>query len=265
MSEGRRFPLEEASLLVQIEQLLADPAQQGNVLREPLQRLLKHSETQRQRLERLVRISDGYHTISRTQTLTLEKQYDRQLRRVEKIMRISDGYQNSLREMSVALREAALHDPLTGLGNRRYLMERLDEEAARAARKQSVYALGILDIDFFKAVNDRHGHDAGDRVLIDLARTLQASLRQGDICGRWGGEEFLVILPDTTLADATGVAERIRSGIRQTQTTGVTLAITASMGLTTSHPGDDISATVKRADNALLKAKNTGRDRIELG
>jgi diguanylate cyclase len=265
MSEGRGFPVEEAGLLAQIEQLLADPALADNVLREPLERLLKHSEVQRQRLERLVRISDGYHTISRVQTLTLEKQYDRQLRRVEKIMRISDGYQNSLREMSVALREAALHDPLTGLGNRRYLMERLDEETARAARKQSVYAVGILDVDFFKAVNDRHGHDAGDRVLGDLARTLQASLRQGDICGRWGGEEFLLLLPDTSLEEAQRVAERIRSGIRQIRTEGVTIHITASMGLTISHPGEALSAIVKRADNALLKAKNAGRDRIELG
>lgn len=264
MRDTRHFPLEEADLLMQIEQLLDDPAQQGNVLREPLERLLKHCETQRQRLERLVRISDGYHTLSRTQTLTLEKQYDRQLRRVEKLMRISDGYQNSLREMSEALREAAQHDPLTGLGNRRYLMERLDQESARAARKQSIYAVGILDVDFFKTVNDRYGHDAGDRVLGDIARTLQASLRQGDICGRWGGEEFLVILPDTALEAAHAVARRICDGIRAIRTSGVTLPVTASMGLAASQPGEALAGLVKRADDALLAAKNTGRDRIVL-
>ena len=127
MSNKRLLAPQESELLLEVESLLADPAHQDHPLRDALARLFEYSEGQRERLERLVRISDGYHDISRAQSQTLSERYDRQLRRLEKLARISDRYQNSLREMSEALRDAAFRDPLTGLGNRRFLMDRLRE------------------------------------------------------------------------------------------------------------------------------------------
>ncbi|SFN05310.1 diguanylate cyclase (GGDEF) domain-containing protein [Formivibrio citricus] len=253
----------EKELIRHIETLLADPAHEGNPLREPLARLLEQNAGQRQRLERLVRISDGYHLLSRANSETLSQQYDRQLRRVEKLMRISDRYQQSLREISEALREASLHDPLTSLGNRRFLMERLGEETGRAVRNSTPYSLGIIDIDFFKSINDRYGHDAGDKALCEVSCAIRDSLREYDICGRWGGEEFLFILPETPLDLAVQVAERVRLGIENIRHDHIDYRITACIGVTLYRYGEHYSDTIKRADEALRHAKEAGRNRVE--
>lgn len=255
----------ERDLLAQVESLLADPALQDNPLRAPLAGLLAHSAWQRERLERMVRISDGFQHVTRGEKQSLSEQYDRQLRRLEKLARISDRYQNSLREMSEALREAALHDTLTGLGNRRFLMERLKDETERASRKGLPYAVGILDVDHFKLINDRFGHEAGDQALCLIASTIRDALREYDQCGRWGGEEFLILLPDTSLAFAFQVAERVRLAIRNAAFGFLegSAGITASIGITAYQPGEPYSVTINRADGALLKAKEIGRDRVE--
>jgi diguanylate cyclase (GGDEF)-like protein len=262
MSDAPKLPLEQADLLAQIAVLLADPAEQDNAMREPLQQLLQHCQQQHQRLERLVKISDGYHSMSRTQTLTLEKLYDRQLRRVEKLMRISDGYQNSLREASEALRHAALQDPLTGLGNRRYLMEQLAELPRPGAQRPADYSLGILDVDFFKSINDRFGHDIGDLALIAIARTIRAALPAHGLCGRWGGEEFLLIMPETPLDSAKRISAAMLDGIRSLELESCTEKITASVGLTVLRSDEAFSDTLRRADAALRQAKRNGRDQI---
>lgn len=267
MLDKEFLPPTERDLLELIVALLADPAQRDNPLRSPLARLLAHSEWQRERLERLVRISDGYQQVARGESLNLAEQYDRQLRRLEKLARISDRYQNSLREMSEALKVAALHDTLTGLGNRRFLMERLKDETERASRKGLPYAVGILDVDHFKLVNDRFGHEAGDQTLCKIADAIQASLREYDQCGRWGGEEFLIILPDTSLVHAEQVAERIREAIKALAldfSDSALPGVTASIGITAYQPGEPYSDAINRADNALLLAKEAGRDRVEL-
>jgi diguanylate cyclase (GGDEF)-like protein len=254
----------DAALIERIESLLAQAEHQGNPLREPLAELFEHSEGQRHRLERLVRISDGYQTLERSDKQTLAEQYDRQLRRLEKLARISDRYQNSLREMSEALKEASLRDQMTGLGNRRFLIDRLNEETERASRKDAPYALAMLDVDYFKAVNDRYGHDAGDDALCKIARCIEQAVREYDHCGRWGGEEFLIILPDTLLESALQVAERVRQAIRAIRHGFFDGQITASLGLTVYQPGETYSATISRADTALLRAKSIGRDRVEI-
>ena len=188
MLERPRLAHDEDELIVQVQALLADPAHQGNPLREPLAHLLGCNQVHQAQLRRLIRISDGYQYISRRQQESLEHQYDRQLHRLEKLARISDRYQNSLRELSETLKQASLHDPLTGLGNRRFLMERLTQETERANRKESPYTLGILDVDRFKAINDRFGHEAGDTALCAIAQAIAGALREYDVCGRWGGE-----------------------------------------------------------------------------
>lgn len=265
MAEKPPLSPAEQALIERIEALLADPAHAANPLREPMAALFAASEAQRERLRRLVHISDGYHLISRDQSQTLAEQYDRHLRRLDKLARISDRYQNSLRELSEALKDAALRDPLTGLGNRRFLMEHIRDETGRANRKATPYSLAILDVDHFKHINDRFGHEAGDTALCQIAQAIQAALREYDLCGRWGGEEFLIMLPETPLEYALQVAERVRLSIQALNFAFMEqegLRITASLGMALHHPGEAYPETLKRADNALLEAKSAGRNRI---
>lgn len=254
----------DLDLIVQVEAILAAPEYRDDPLRDLLARLFEHSQGQRQRLERLVRISDGYHSFSRDQNQSLERLYDRQLHRLEKLARISDRYQNSLREMSEALREASLRDPLTELGNRRFLMERLDEETERANRKASSYVIGIIDVDYFKTINDRFGHEVGDRALFEIAGAIRRPIREYDLCGRWGGEEFLILLPETKLEQGCETAERIARAVRNIELEGLDARITVSIGLSAYRFGETHAAALNRADSALLCAKSAGRDRVEI-
>ena len=264
MSAESRPLHDDEALIARVEGLLAQAEYGDNPLREALAQLFEYSQEQRSRLERLVRISDGYQSLARSNSLTLAERYDRQLRRLEKLARISDRYQKSLRETSEALKEASLHDPMTRLGNRRLLVDRLNEETERANRKNAPYALAMLDIDFFKAVNDRYGHSAGDEALCKIAACIQQNVREYDLCGRWGGEEFLIILPETTLESALQVAELVRQQIGEMQHQFFAGRITASLGLTLYRRGETYSATIGRADTALLRAKAIGRDRVEV-
>lgn len=257
---------EEIDLHERARALLDDPAQQGNPMREVVAELLERSEQQRSRLEKLVRISDGYHNVSRTQNIDLIREYDRQIMRLEKLARISDRYQSQLIALNDELKALTLRDPLTGVGNRRFMTERLREESERARRRGVTYALAILDVDHFKHVNDRYGHDVGDAVLCRVAETVRACLRDYDVFARWGGEEFLIALPDTTLEVARTVCERVR---REIEALGVsdgaaTVSVTASFGLTEHLAGENPSETVSRADVALRRAKDAGRNRLDL-
>lgn len=256
-------PDQEEAFLAELDALLADPAQQHNPLHAPLAHLLALYRVQNERIERLVRISDGYHDLSRRQSRNLHDKFERQVRRLEKLTRISDLYQNNLRELTEALREASLKDPLTDLGNRRYLMERLKEETERCRRKDAPLCVAILDIDHFKRINDGWGHETGDEALRQVAEVLRNSVRQYDAVGRWGGEEFLLIFSETTLDNALQMAERIRQTIEQLVIEHPigTIHLTASLGLTLQYSDDNVSTTISRADNALLTAKRSGRNR----
>lgn len=263
MLEAPRLAPDEDELTVHIQALLANPAHHGNPLREPLAHLLNCNQVHQAQLRRLIRISDGYQCISRRQKESLESQYDRQLHRLEKLARISDRYQNSLRELSETLKQASLHDPLTGLGNRRFLMDQLTQETERASRTQFPYTLGILDVDRFKAINDRFGHEAGDTALCAIARAIAEGLRQYDVCGRWGGEEFLIMMPHTPMDLALQIAQRVSQSIKAIRLEFLDSSISASFGLSTYRLGERFSETLNRADAALLQAKAHGRDRIE--
>jgi diguanylate cyclase (GGDEF)-like protein len=263
MLESPRLAHDEDRLIVQIQALLANPAHQSNPLREPLAHLLECNQAHQAQLRRLIRISDGYQHISRHQKESLESQYDRQLHRLEKLARISDRYQNSLRELSETLKQASLHDPLTGLGNRRFLMDRLAQETERANRKNSPYALGILDVDRFKTINDRFGHEAGDTALCAITRAIADALREYDVCGRWGGEEFLFMMPETPMDFALQIAQRVSQSIKAIRLEFLDASISASFGLSIYYLGEHFSETLNRADAALLQAKALGRDRVE--
>jgi diguanylate cyclase (GGDEF)-like protein len=166
--------------------------------------------------------------------------------------------------------EMAVTDELTGLHNRRYTGQRLREELARSQRHDRRCACVLLDIDLFKRVNDEAGHAAGDAVLRGLARAACGALRESDMLGRWGGEEFLAVLPETDLAGARVIAERLRLAIETMRVDfeGRQLSITASLGVADALPGHDPEARdaeqlVARADQALYRAKAAGRNRVE--
>ena len=163
------------------------------------------------------------------------------------------------------LRESTLRDAMTGLNNRRFLEEYIDTLTASARRKQSHIAILMLDLDHFKMINDTYGHDAGDSVLKALANTIKATVRAADIVIRYGGEEFMVILQDTTSTFALSVAEKIRVSVEAMRIphAGVILKRTISIGIA-DFPGDSQTfwQTVKFADVALYHAKQTGRNRV---
>ena len=156
-------------------------------------------------------------------------------------------------------------DPLTGVRNRRSLLEALGPELARTSRQGAAMSLLLLDVDHFKAINDRHGHAAGDVVLAGLGELLRRELRGVDLIGRWGGEEFVVALPELTLDDAARVAERLRQHIAALSlddARGERLGVTASIGVAEQLPGEDLQALIDRADRAMYTAKSQGRDRV---
>ncbi|WP_285906752.1 sensor domain-containing diguanylate cyclase [Pseudodesulfovibrio pelocollis] len=166
------------------------------------------------------------------------------------------------------LRELATTDSLTGLSNRRRFMELAEREFARGKRYQGALTMLMMDIDHFKRVNDTHGHDVGDEVLRELARISRAALREPDVLGRLGGEEFGVLLPETDARAAMEVAERLRRAIENTPiaTAAGEMRITVSIGAATSEcDAESVATLLKRADVALYTAKEAGRNRVVAG
>lgn len=165
------------------------------------------------------------------------------------------------------LRVKASHDELTGVLNRRMVMEMLDREIDRAQRDGKALAVGMLDIDHFKSVNDRFGHLAGDAVLTQTAQCVSESLRRSDLMGRYGGEEFLLVLPGCDVTATAMVAERTRRAVSMLAATTPkgAVCVTVSMGFAVSLPDAPLSrgALVDAADRALYRAKAEGRNRVE--
>jgi diguanylate cyclase (GGDEF)-like protein len=169
------------------------------------------------------------------------------------------------RRLMETLRESSLRDPMTGLSNRRFLEEYVDTLIANVRRKQSPVTILMLDLDHFKMVNDTYGHDAGDIVLKELSLVIKRTVRTSDIVIRYGGEEFLVVLNDTSGEDAEHVAENIRATVEKMRINygGIVLQKTISIGLA-DFPIDSNSfwQAVKFADVALYHAKESGRNRV---
>ena len=171
------------------------------------------------------------------------------------------------KERQDLLERWATTDPLTELFNRRHFYELADHELDRSQRVGSPLSFVMLDIDYFKKVNDKFGHLVGDTVLIILAKLLKQQLRSIDLCCRYGGEEFVICLPDTNAVDAKDVAERIRLAICQESilSTGEPdLFISVSLGVATSLKDEKVEHTLKRADAALYQAKDAGRNQTKV-
>ena len=157
-------------------------------------------------------------------------------------------------------------DPLTGLLNRRAILNKLDEYIASSRRYDEKLSIIMLDIDHFKVVNDKYGHMVGDDVLERLSVTIRGRVRDTDALGRYGGEEFLMVMPRTDFSAALMVGERIRVTIAKTEmmdAQGGSFYITVSQGITSHRTGDDRNSMISRADDALYRAKANGRNRVE--
>jgi diguanylate cyclase (GGDEF)-like protein len=179
----------------------------------------------------------------------------------EQLAQASERMQEQAREIEVKLADA-LTDPLTGLANRRALNQELSRRAAEFKRMRTPLSLVMVDVDYFKRLNDTQGHQAGDAVLRGVAGVLKATVREMDLATRYGGEEFAVILPTATLQVARQIAERIRQAIAQARFGfgGRELRVTASIGAAEMLAGGDQETLVERADLALYAAKEAGRN-----
>ncbi len=184
------------------------------------------------------------------------------------------GLRASLRKRKEALSEAlsriqelATRDELTGLINRRHMLEQLALQQQRALRSNTCFCLCLIDLDLFKQVNDVHGHGVGDEVLVGFSKMASESLRETDMIARWGGEEFLLMLPDADCQAAEQVIERMRQAVSEARLSSKVpdLATTFSAGLVCSPPNEPLTLAIERADRLLYQAKAAGRNRTLVG
>jgi diguanylate cyclase (GGDEF)-like protein len=177
------------------------------------------------------------------------------------------AYWTQLRQ-EVLLQSLANEDPLTGIANRRRFIERSGWELQKAKRSRQEMALLIIDIDRFKTINDTYGHAIGDKAIVLFSDACKRAVRETDLLGRFGGDEFVALLPATGSDEAVRIAERMRGLIASCtglEANGKTIALSASIGVSTVHPDDlDLSRALHKADAALYRAKQGGRNRVEL-
>lgn len=194
------------------------------------------------------------------QDLVVRKRYEDELRQARDT---AEAFNAALRAANDELSHLATTDVLTGAWNRRYFEKAVGEQVAQKRRYGGPLSMLLLDIDHFKSINDRYGHQAGDRVLIEIVRLMRDNLRETDLLARWGGEEFVVLTPRCDAAKALGLAEKLRTIIAAWPFSEVG-RVTSSFGVTAFKDGELPKETFKRADNALYMAKAAGRDNVQL-
>ncbi len=171
----------------------------------------------------------------------------------------------ALREANTRLTQLAMSDPLTGAYNRRYFLDALNKELERVQRYRHPSILMVFDIDRFKSINDNYGHDIGDKVIIEMVKISSTMLRKNDTFSRFGGEEFTILLPETPLAEASQIANRLCMQIARTtiESSNKAVSFTVSCGVTQLRDDDESPDTIlKRADVALYQAKQSGRNQV---
>jgi diguanylate cyclase (GGDEF)-like protein len=210
--------------------------------------------------------------------IELGSEYEKLLKQAIKITHIGDAHQKKLllaneqiqkqkEELSIAYQQMeilARTDPLTQLSNRRDFLEKFQYEIDRFERNPRPFSLVLGDIDDFKLVNDRYGHDCGDFVLVTIAKMLRAMVRKQDTVGRWGGEEFILLLPESPLAGGVTAAEGIRKRIAAETFSfkNHRLSVTVSFGVSVFEKDMDMDTCIKQADDALYSGKRTGKNRV---
>ena len=226
-------------------------------MREAEERLKAH-------LKELAEEYHGHPLLAELQTLG--ERYIRLNRQLGKITKIGDRMQVQMRELNQALEQASLSDPLTGMPNRRAIMRRLKTEVSRVDRGGLPFALVMVDIDHFKLVNDTYGHDVGDTAIVAVSRTLRQITRDYDVCARWGGEEFLLFLPDSSPESASATGEKLRRGVADVRIPhqGQTVTLTISLGIALHERHTSLDRCIQRADQSLYMAKRAGRNRCHM-
>jgi len=182
--------------------------------------------------------------------------------KLQGLMKEVEGKQQELVELNIQLKELATTDPLTGLKNRRCLQELIVENIELSKKEHSSFSLLLIDVDFFKRVNDTYGHPIGDAVLQELSKKLLVETRSHDLVARMGGEEFMIVLPNTNKEQAQVIAERIRLNIDQDSWEHT--RITVSIGVTTYELADNLSILFSKADEALYRSKKAGRNCVSV-
>ncbi|SFK40023.1 GGDEF domain-containing protein [Methylophaga sulfidovorans] len=215
-----------------------------------------------QRLDHLNEQITNYQQADNTRFTESQKQIEALTLRLH----VMESEANELRLATSKARALAMKDPLTGIWNRQALTEVLQTEYSRWARYQKPLTMVVWDVDYFKAVNDKFGHSAGDVVLKTIARIFKDSTRQADFIARFGGEEFVGLFPEISLEQGLEMANKVRLTIENTQFqhNGISVPITASAGLATFEKGDTIEDVFTRADKALYEAKGQGRNNCQI-
>ncbi|MEX1201325.1 MAG: diguanylate cyclase [Methylophaga sp.] len=173
--------------------------------------------------------------------------------------RVVKRHNQRLKHINAELAHMSQNDQLTGIANRYLLHQRLHQEMKANRTAHHSFSIMIMDVDHFKKINDVHGHDVGDQIIQEIAALLTAMIREQDLVGRWGGEEFLIICPQTSQHGAMQLAEQIRSQIQQ-HVFAIDTEMTVSIGVSEYLAGEDINTCIKRADDALYQAKHLGRN-----
>jgi len=184
-------------------------------------------------------------------------------RRAEKLAAENDQLKTQLVNMVRSLDLASRIDGMTGLANRRDIMEKIEREATRSQRHQHPFTILLVDVDDFKLVNEAHGFNTGDDVLVELARELSRCIRNEDICARWGGEEFLILLPETSAVGSLVVTHKVLETVAMTEfkASKPGIRITVSIGISEYDPSLTIYDCISQADQALQQAKRAGKNR----
>ncbi|BCX88852.1 diguanylate cyclase [Methylomarinovum tepidoasis] len=212
-----------------------------------------------ERLDILSAQLQAFREAEQSRNQTAERQIAELTRRLRELEQEAEDLRQRLR----LAHHQALHDPLTGLPNRQAVDERLVQEFARWRRFGEPFSLLLWDVDHFKRINDRFGHQAGDKALRVVAQVLRKGIREVDFVGRYGGEEFLMLLPETGREGALKLAEKLRRAVKECgfNSRGKPVPITISCGLTQVQENDTPESLIERADQALYEAKERGRDR----
>jgi diguanylate cyclase len=182
---------------------------------------------------------------------------------VNKLSVENEQLKTELVNMVRSLDLASRIDGMTGLANRRDIMEKIDREATRSQRHKHPFTILLVNIDDFKKVNDRHGFNTGDDVLVEIARVLRSCVRNEDICARWGGEEFLILLPETDTGSSLPVAKKVLESVSMTEfkANRPGIHITVSIGVCEHDPTQTVQECIARVHQALLHAKLGGKNR----